>query len=56
VNKIYKFSEFVLDRQAPVLYRRNIPVQLSSRAFQILVRLIERRGEVVEKEELLNRV
>ncbi len=56
MSKVYKFSEFVLDKQAIVLYRENIPVKLSSRAVQILAYLLGRRGAVVEKDEILNQV
>jgi adenylate cyclase len=56
MSKFYKFSEFLLDPQSLAFYRQSVPVQLSSRAFHILEYLIERRGAVVEKEEILNRV
>jgi adenylate cyclase len=55
-GKFYKIDDFVLDMQRRCLFYENHPVQLSSRAFDILSYLIERKGEIVEKEELLQRV
>ena len=39
-----------------ILLRGSTPLQLGSRAREILVALVERAGEVVEKRELLRRV
>jgi adenylate cyclase len=55
-NKLYRVDDFVLDTQRRCFFYENHPVQLSSRAFEILHYLIERRGEIVEKEDLLQRV
>ncbi len=56
MNKAYKFSDFILDKRSIAVYHKNIQIQISSRAFEILSFLIERRGEVVEKDEILERV
>jgi DNA-binding winged helix-turn-helix (wHTH) protein/Flp pilus assembly protein TadD len=56
MDKVYKFSEFILDKNSITLYRDNIPIQLSSRAFEMLVYLIENRGKVVEKDDILDKV
>jgi DNA-binding winged helix-turn-helix (wHTH) protein/Flp pilus assembly protein TadD len=56
MSKAYKFSDFILDKQTIAVYHHNIQIQISSRAFEILYYLIERRGEVVEKDEILERV
>lgn len=56
MSKVYKFSEFILDKQKVAFYRQDVPIQLSSRAFEMLVYLVEKRGEVVEKEEILDKV
>ncbi len=56
MSKAYKFSDFILDKQTIAVYHNNIQIQISSRAFEILYFLIERRGEVVEKDEILERV
>jgi DNA-binding winged helix-turn-helix (wHTH) protein/Flp pilus assembly protein TadD len=56
MSKAYKFSDFILDKKTIAVYHNNIQIQISSRAFEILYFLIERRGEVVEKDEILERV
>ena len=56
MNKIYKFSEFILDQKTFTFYRQNLPIHLSSRAFEILLYLIERRSEIVEKNEILEKI
>lgn len=55
-NKLYKIAGFVLDTQRRCFFDNNQLIPLSSRAFDILFYLIEKRGEIVEKEELLHRV
>lgn len=55
-NKLYKIDGFVLDIKRRCFFHENRLVQLSSRAFDILSYLIEKKGEIVEKEELLKRV
>jgi DNA-binding winged helix-turn-helix (wHTH) protein/Flp pilus assembly protein TadD len=55
-NKVFQFEDFYLDpKQRKFLYQ-NKTVHLSSRAFEILSLLVQRQGEVVEKEELLEKV
>ncbi len=56
MSKVYKFSDFILDEKAAAFYRKNVYIALSSRAFDILLYLIERRGEIVAKDEILDRV
>lgn len=56
MNKIYKFSEFILNQKTFTFYRQNLPIHLSSRAFEILLYLIERRGAVVGKNEILEKI
>ncbi len=55
-SKIYKIDEFVLDLKKRCFFHENRLIQLSSRAFDILSYLIEKKGEIVEKDELLERV
>lgn len=55
-KKLYKIGEFVLDSQKRCFFYENKPMQLSSRAFDILSYLIEKKGEIVEKEDLLQKV
>lgn len=55
-GKIYKFDGFTLDpKQRKLLYQDNI-VQLSARAFEMLALLVQKQGEIVEKDELLQKV
>lgn len=52
----YSFGPFVLDPVEKVLLRNGRPVPLPPKALETLLALIERRGHVLEKTELLNRV
>ena len=55
-SKLYKIDGFVLDLKRRSFFHENRLIQLSSRAFDILSYLIEKKGEIVEKDELLERV
>ena len=50
------FGEFLLRPSRRLLERAGAPVNLSGRAFDILVTLVDRAGEVVSKKELIARV
>jgi non-specific serine/threonine protein kinase len=50
------FGRFRLDLGQRELARDGIPVQLGSRAFDILCVLASAKGEVVSKDELMTRV
>lgn len=52
----FAFGPFELYPARRLLLDRGVPVRLGSRAFDILVALVERAGEVVGKEELVARV
>jgi DNA-binding winged helix-turn-helix (wHTH) protein/TolB-like protein/tetratricopeptide (TPR) repeat protein len=57
----YLFDDFLLDRDARALYRlspqgERTAVPVGSRAFDILLLLIDRRGEFVSKREILETV
>jgi DNA-binding winged helix-turn-helix (wHTH) protein/tetratricopeptide (TPR) repeat protein len=52
----YQFDDFLLDPVRRVLLRQGEPVPVTPKALSILLLLIERRGEVVDKEELLRQV
>jgi Tol biopolymer transport system component/DNA-binding winged helix-turn-helix (wHTH) protein len=54
--QIYRFSEFQLDAVKRVLLRGNAPVQLPSRAFDVLLALVERNQCVIDKDELMRLV
>jgi DNA-binding winged helix-turn-helix (wHTH) protein len=52
----YEFGPFHLDPAERLLLRGEQPVQLTPKAFDTLVALVERSGHLVEKEELMGRV
>ncbi len=53
---LYEFDAFRVDPVRRVLLRDGEPVPVTPKAFSILLALLERPGEVVEKAELLERV
>jgi DNA-binding winged helix-turn-helix (wHTH) protein/tetratricopeptide (TPR) repeat protein len=53
---VYEFDGFRVDPVRRRLLRGGETVPLTPKAFSILVYLLERRGKVVEKEELLERI
>lgn len=55
-DKIYRFGEFVLDTRTRELSFQNKTLHLGSKAYEILLMLVEKRGEVVGKDEILERV
>lgn len=50
---MYRFGPFRVDPGRQELYRGDVHVPLNRKAVQLLIALIERRGELVTKEELL---
>jgi DNA-binding winged helix-turn-helix (wHTH) protein len=52
----YSFGPFVLDRGARLLRRDGESVTIGAKAFDLLVFMVERRGQVVSKDELLGGV
>jgi TolB-like protein/Tfp pilus assembly protein PilF len=57
-SEIFFFGEFRLDRAGGGLFRRGadgvfVPVAVGSRALEILATLVERRGDIVPKEEII---
>src|SRR6516225_5656795 len=57
-SEVFLFGEFRLDRAAGGLFRRDAdgafaPVAIGSRALEILGALVERRGDIVTKEEIV---
>jgi DNA-binding winged helix-turn-helix (wHTH) protein/TolB-like protein len=52
----YRFDGFVVDPVRRRLVRAGEAVTITPKAFSILLILLERRGEVVDKEELIRRV
>ncbi len=53
---VYEFDNFRLDAADRRLLREGEPVTLSSKAFDLLLVLVENSGRLVEKEELYQRV
>jgi DNA-binding winged helix-turn-helix (wHTH) protein len=56
VHRTLKFGPFELSRSKRVLRRNGVALPLGSRAFDILVYLAERPGEVIGKKELIDHV
>src|SRR4051812_24856686 len=52
---VYKFGPFSVNPQARLLFRGGERVSLPPKAADLLVVLLEHNGELVTKEELLNR-
>src|SRR5688572_15484310 len=53
---VYEFGSFQLDRDERVLRRGDITIPLTPKATEILLALVERRGHIVEKAELMRQV
>jgi Tol biopolymer transport system component/DNA-binding winged helix-turn-helix (wHTH) protein len=55
-NCIYEFEDFRLDAAHLMLYKNCTTVSLKPKVVETLVALIERQGEVISKDELMNRL
>src|SRR5580693_8773923 len=55
-KRLWDFAEFHLDGEQGVLYRQGAVVSMPPKAIQTLVILVQRRGEVVTKDELMQAV
>lgn len=55
-KRLYRFDGFVVDPVRRLLTRDGEPVVVTPKSFSVLLILLERRGEVVEKEELIRRI
>lgn len=55
-NDLYEFENFRLDARTKVLYCAGSPVSLKPKTVETLIALVENAGEVVSKDELMNRV
>jgi DNA-binding winged helix-turn-helix (wHTH) protein len=55
-ESLYEFGPFVLDAERQTLLRHGRPVGLSPKAFETLRVLVEKHGELVTKQELINAV
>ena len=54
--RLVRFEEFALDLQRCVLRRGDAPIELRPKAFDVLRYLVENRGRVVGKDELIQAV
>lgn len=52
----FEFGDFLLDAKEKNLLRGGKPLQITPKAFQLLLVLIEKHGRLVEKDELMNAV
>jgi Tol biopolymer transport system component/DNA-binding winged helix-turn-helix (wHTH) protein len=55
-NQLYRFGDFTLDLDQRVLSRAARPVALTPKVFDTLLILVENRGRIVEKDELMRRL
>src|SRR5215216_6595191 len=55
-GRAYIFGPFVVDTREGLLLRDGRPVQLTPKAFETLVALVENSGHCIGKEELMRRV
>ena len=56
IKHLYEFKKFRLDAETPCLWQDNELVPIPLKALQILILLVERNGEIVSREELLEKV
>ena len=55
-NYSYEFEDFRLDAAHLMLYKGGKTISLKPKTVETLVALVERRGEVISKDELMNRL
>jgi len=60
-SDVFLFDQFFFDRRSGTLFRRAdngqaLPVSLGSRALAVLSVLIQRPGDLVSKDEIMNAV
>ena len=56
MKSLYEFGSYQLDADRRLLLRGEEPIQLPAKALDILLLLVQRRGEVVTKDELMTAV
>jgi TolB-like protein len=56
LSNFYEFGPFRLDTQRCLLLREGVPMNLSPKAFETLLVLVENNGRVMKKEELIARI
>src|SRR6185503_1860159 len=55
-RQVFRFGEFELDVQAYELRRKGRPVRLERQPMDLLILLVERRRQVVTREEMVSRL
>ncbi len=56
IKHFYEFSEFRLDTENPSLWRGGELVSISPKALETLILLVEKRGEIVSRDDLMEKV
>ena len=56
VQKLYEFEDFRFDAEHLMLYRRSESIPLAPKAAETLLVFIERRGQILSKEELIEQI
>jgi len=56
INNLYEFRNFRLDAETPSLWQNGELVSVPPKALQILILLVEKQGEIVSREQLLEKV
>ena len=54
--RFYEFGEFKLDTRRRILFKNDEQIQLSGRVFELLAVFVQNEGQVLEHEELLDKV
>lgn len=55
-KQTFTFADFELDAAKRLLLKQGKPVALNSKTFDLLLTMVENRGQVLSKEDLLNKV
>jgi DNA-binding winged helix-turn-helix (wHTH) protein len=55
-NNLYRFDEYLLNSKEGNLWRGNELIQMPAKAFETLLLLVERHGEVLSKTEMLDTI
>ena len=56
MRRFYDFGPYRLDPVKRVLLKEGVPIQLTPKAFDMLLALVEERGQILPKDVLMNRV
>src|SRR2546425_4754624 len=56
INHFHRFGEFTVDGDQKVLLRNDSPLPLAPKVFDTLLILVDNRGRIVEKEELMRQL